>query len=115
MTKVAALPGVVGVTWRLLAHLFLETANSLAFRDNKVANTKYTALSFVPKNLMEQFSRFLNVYFLMLAVVQLVPSITPVSPLTTWVPLFCIIVISAIKEASDDIQRRCVPLEFRPA
>ena len=33
--------------------------------NNVIRNTKYTALSFIPLNLMEQFSRFMNQYFLL--------------------------------------------------
>ena len=44
----------------------------------------------------------MNVYFLALALLQLIPTLTPVSPLTSWVPLIVILSVSAIKEAYDD-------------
>ena len=34
------------------------------FMSNKVVTTKYTCLSFLPKNLFEQFSKMANAYFL---------------------------------------------------
>ncbi|KAJ3675744.1 hypothetical protein LUZ60_004786 [Juncus effusus] len=73
--------------------------------DNKISNTKYTLLNFLPKNLWEQFRRFMNQYFLLIAVLQLWPQITPVNPATTWGPLFVIFTISASKEAWDDYNR----------
>lgn len=73
--------------------------------DNTVSGTKYTVVSFLPKNLMEQFGRPMNVYFLLIAVLQLWPSITPVAPITTWGPLTFVFALSAAKEAYDDYGR----------
>ncbi|XP_078156330.1 phospholipid-transporting ATPase 2-like [Carex rostrata] len=75
------------------------------FCDNRISNTKYTLLNFLPMNLREQFRRFLNQYFLLIACLQLWPEIAPVSPATVWVPLLIIFSISAMKEAWDDYFR----------
>ena len=48
----------------------------------------------------------MNRYFLIIAVLQLVKEITPVNPLTTWLPLAVIFGVTAIKELIDDIGRR---------
>ena len=37
-----------------------------ALPNNSISTTKYTLLSFIPKNLMEQFSKLANVYFLVI-------------------------------------------------
>ncbi|KAJ6420450.1 hypothetical protein OIU84_027899, partial [Salix udensis] len=58
-----------------------------------------------PKNLMEQFSRFMNQYFLLIACLQLWSLITPVNPASTWGPLIFIFAVSATKEAWDDYNR----------
>lgn len=58
-----------------------------AYPSNAMSNTKYNVFTFVPKNLWEQFSRAMNRYFLIIAFLQLEPSITPVNPLTTWLPV----------------------------
>ncbi|VAH31563.1 unnamed protein product [Triticum turgidum subsp. durum] len=76
-----------------------------SYRDNRVSNTKYTLWNFLPKNLLEQFRRFMNQYFLLIACLQLWPTITPVSPATTWGPLAIIFTVSASKEAWDDYNR----------
>ncbi|XP_021717049.1 phospholipid-transporting ATPase 2-like [Chenopodium quinoa] len=73
--------------------------------DNRVSNRKYTLLNFLPKNLLEQFSRFMNQYFLLIACLQLWPLITPVNPASTWGPLIFIFAVSATKEAWDDYNR----------
>jgi phospholipid-translocating ATPase len=77
----------------------------LASLANAVVNTKYTRLNFVPKNLMEQFSRPMAQYFLLIACLQLFRDITPVNPLTTWLPLIVIFAVTAVKEGLDDAGR----------
>jgi phospholipid-translocating ATPase len=47
----------------------------------------------------------MNQYFLLIACLQLFPAITPISPITTWVPLLVIFSVTAIKEAFDDYAR----------
>eukprot|EP00268_Persea_americana_P027236 TRINITY_DN2667_c0_g1_i2.p1 TRINITY_DN2667_c0_g1~~TRINITY_DN2667_c0_g1_i2.p1 ORF type:complete len:1108 (+),score=144.64 TRINITY_DN2667_c0_g1_i2:417-3740(+) len=73
--------------------------------DNRLSNRKYTILNFIPKNLWEQFSRFMNQYFLLIACLQLWSLITPVNPASTWGPLIFIFAVSATKEAWDDYNR----------
>ncbi|XP_058212425.1 phospholipid-transporting ATPase 2 isoform X2 [Rhododendron vialii] len=73
--------------------------------DNRISNRKYTLLNFLPKNLWEQFSRFMNQYFLLIACLQLWPLITPVNPASTWGPLIFIFAVSATKEGWDDYNR----------
>ncbi|KAL1551338.1 Alanine aminotransferase 2 [Salvia divinorum] len=73
--------------------------------DNRISNRKYTILNFLPKNLWEQFSRFMNQYFLLIACLQLWSLITPVNPASTWGPLILIFAVSSSKEAWDDYNR----------
>ncbi|KAG6425308.1 hypothetical protein SASPL_115736 [Salvia splendens] len=73
--------------------------------DNRISNRKYTIWNFLPKNLWEQFSRFMNQYFLLIACLQLWSLITPVNPASTWGPLIFIFAVSASKEAWDDYNR----------
>jgi len=80
-------------------------SNNAEFPNNKVTNTKYNLFTFIPKNLWLQFKRFMNLYFLIIAIIQLNPIIAPVSPLTIWIPLIVIFTISAAKEAADDYVR----------
>ncbi|KAE9586263.1 putative phospholipid-translocating ATPase [Lupinus albus] len=81
-----------------------ESSHDL-YCDNRISNRKYTVLNFLPKNLWEQFSRFMNQYFLLIACLQLWPLITPVNPASTWGPLIFIFAVSASKEALDDYNR----------
>ncbi|KAI6673019.1 hypothetical protein NL676_000925 [Syzygium grande] len=81
-----------------------ESSHDL-YCDNRISNRKYTILNFLPKNLWEQFSRFMNQYFLLIACLQLWSLITPVNPASTWGPLIFIFAVSATKEAWDDYNR----------
>src|SRR5438067_9066673 len=70
------------------------------FVTNKIRTSKYTLLTFLPKNLFEQFRRVANVYFLFLIILQLFPSIgNGVSPVLAAFPLISITIMTAIKDA----------------
>lgn len=47
----------------------------------------------------------MNQYFLMLAFLQLWPLVTPVNPISTWIPLSLIVGIGIMKETADDLLR----------
>ena len=38
------------------------------FTNNKISTTKYTCLSFMPRNLFEQFTKMANAYFLIIMI-----------------------------------------------
>ncbi|GJE99985.1 phospholipid-transporting ATPase [Phanerochaete sordida] len=72
---------------------------------NKVRTSKYTILTFVPRNLYEQFRRVANLYFLAVVIVQIFPVFGAPSPQTGALPLLFIIVVTAIKDAIEDYRR----------
>lgn len=72
---------------------------------NELKTSKYTIATFLPVNLFEQFSRVANLYFLFMAVLQLIPGLSPTSWFTTVFPLVFVLCINAIKEAYDDINK----------
>ena len=77
------------------------------FPDNTVANTKYRPLAIFPlKGHFLQLKHNTNRYFLFIAVLQLNTNITPVNPLTTWLPLIFVVAISMTKDLIDDLGRR---------
>eukprot|EP00667_Euglena_gracilis_P000593 EG_transcript_593 len=78
---------------------------NLLYSTNEVRNSKYTLVSFLPLNLYEQFRRPLNRYFLLVACLQFIPVIAPVSPISTLLPLALAFLLTAAKEGYDDLQR----------
>ncbi|XP_076443578.1 phospholipid-transporting ATPase ID-like [Babylonia areolata] len=75
------------------------------YAQNKITTSKYNILTFLPKNLFEQFQRLANAYFLGLLILQLIPPVSSLNPIATIIPLFFVLSISGIKEAIDDFQR----------
>uniref|UniRef100_A0A8D1Q498 Phospholipid-transporting ATPase n=1 Tax=Sus scrofa TaxID=9823 RepID=A0A8D1Q498_PIG len=73
------------------------------FIDNRIISSKYTVWNFVPKNLFEQFRRVANFYFLIIFLVQLMID-TPTSPITSGLPLFFVITVTAIKQVGDIVR-----------
>ncbi|KAI9843023.1 MAG: putative aminophospholipid-translocase [Sclerophora amabilis] len=73
---------------------------------NAVSNAKYTAWSFLPHTLYNEFSFFFNLYFLLVALSQVVPALR-IGYLSTYIaPLAFVLAITLGKEALDDIARR---------
>ncbi|KAH8581608.1 phospholipid-translocating P-type ATPase [Cryptosporidium sp. chipmunk genotype I] len=82
------------------------------FVPNIVCNQKYSIVTFVPKVLFDQFSNFFNFFYLIVALLQLVPELRT-GPLFTYIaPLLLVISITIGKEAIDDIKRYKRDKEF---
>lgn len=75
------------------------------YADNYIKTSKYSLLTFLPLNLFEQFRRLANTYFLCLLILQLIPQISSLTPITTAVPLIVVLFITGLKDAHDDICR----------
>ncbi|GMF15241.1 unnamed protein product [Phytophthora lilii] len=86
--------------------LFGSNDQSYMFPSNAVKTAIYTPYNFLPKNLFKQFTRFSNVYFLVITVLQLLPQVTSSNGVPTMVvPLMFIIVVSAVRDVMEDVQR----------
>lgn len=75
------------------------------FPSNYVSTTKYNLLTFVPLALILQFRRYANLYFLACAIMQSIPLISPLSPLSAVLPLVFVISLSMAREAFEDYKR----------
>lgn len=76
------------------------------FPPNAVSHAKYTAYSFLPRTLYNEFKFFLNMYFLLVAVSQILPALR-IGYLSTYIaPLAFVISVTLGKEAYDDMYRR---------
>lgn len=79
---------------------------SLKYPPNVVSNAKYTPWSFLPRTLYNEFSFFFNIYFLLVALSQIIP-ILRIGYMSSYIaPLAFVVFISLGKEALDDIGRR---------
>lgn len=69
--------------------------------NNTISSNKYTILTFVPRNLFEQFHRVANFYFLGIFIMQVLID-SPVSPYTSGLPLCFVVGLTAVKQAYED-------------
>ncbi|POW20980.1 hypothetical protein PSHT_02928 [Puccinia striiformis] len=72
---------------------------------NKVRTTKYTIITFFPKNMWEQFRNVANVYFLVLIIFQVFPIFGAATPQVAMLPLVFILSVTALKDAFEDYRR----------
>lgn len=75
------------------------------YKENYIRTTKYTKFSFLPLSLLLQFKRLANVYFLITAVIQSLPMISPLTPVTAIAPLTFVLAVSMIREGIEDYIR----------
>jgi phospholipid-transporting ATPase len=76
------------------------------FPDNKISTSKYTALTFLPKNLFYQFSKLANIYFVLVGCLQFITAISTSGGIPyIFIPLTCIICVSALKDLLEDLKR----------
>ncbi|QRW12581.1 phospholipid-translocating P-type ATPase [Ceratobasidium sp. AG-Ba] len=76
---------------------------SEGYPTNYVSTSKYNIATFIPKFLVEQFSKYANVFFLFTAFIQQVPGVSPTNRYTTIAPLSLVLLASAFKEVSEDL------------
>lgn len=72
---------------------------------NKVRTSKYTLITFLPKNLFEQFRRVANIYFLALVILQLFSIFGAPNAQIGMLPLLFILGMTAIKDGIEDWRR----------
>ena len=115
-------------------HPFIHSVSmiNLLLQNNRIKTSKYSALTFLPLNLFEQFQRLANFYFLCLLILQviwlyqyhdyivlyiyilklliiitlifqLIPQISSLTPITTLLPLVGVLALTALKDGYDDI------------
>ncbi|EAS01110.3 phospholipid-translocating P-type ATPase, flippase family protein (macronuclear) [Tetrahymena thermophila SB210] len=86
-------------------HQHLNESNSKKFPSNFIKTSRYTAVSFLPMSLLLQFQRYANIYFLVTAILQCIPQISPLSPFVAVAPLIFVLAVSMAREGYEDYQR----------
>ncbi|KAL4451006.1 hypothetical protein ABPG74_021328, partial [Tetrahymena malaccensis] len=86
--------------------IYSNVPEHVKFCNNSISTTKYTLFTFIPINLVEQFSKLANVYFLFIGMMQMINeiSISNGQPVI-YVPLFVVLMISGIKDLFEDMKR----------
>lgn len=79
--------------------------NEKTFIKNYISTTRYNLITFLPKAIFLQFTRYANIYFLFMAILQMIPAISPLSPISSVAPLVFVISLSVIREGLEDYNR----------
>ena len=83
-----------------------DAIDDVAFPPNDIHTTKYTSWpNFIARFLYEQFSKYANMYFGCIALIQQIPGVAPTSKLATVIPLSFIMMVSAGRELWEDHKR----------
>ncbi|GAP91940.2 putative p-type ATPase [Rosellinia necatrix] len=75
------------------------------YLSNTIRTSRYTVYDFVPKQLIFQFTRLSNAYFLAIGIPQTVPGLSTTGTYTTIVPLLFFVLLTILKEGYDDYKR----------
>jgi phospholipid-translocating ATPase len=75
------------------------------YPDNAINNCKYTWYSFVPIVLFNQFKYFFNLFFLLIALSQILPPLRVGFLISFVAPLVFVLAVTMIKEFYDDRSR----------
>ena len=75
------------------------------FINNYIKSSKYTPWNFLPRQLFAQFSKLANLYFLTVAILQMIPGLSTTGTYTTIIPLMFFVSVSMAKEGYEDIRR----------
>ncbi|KXG47968.1 ATPase, P-type, K/Mg/Cd/Cu/Zn/Na/Ca/Na/H-transporter [Penicillium griseofulvum] len=72
---------------------------------NYIRSSRYSLWSFFPRQFFAQFTKVANFYFLIVAILQMIPGLSTTGTYTTIVPLLIFVGISMGKEGFDDYRR----------
>ncbi|CAN9304202.1 unnamed protein product [Alternaria alternata] len=83
----------------------VDERTSQPYTSNWIRSTRYSAWNFIPRQLVAQFSKLANFYFLVISILQMIPGLSTTGQFTTIVPLLFFVTLSIAKEGYDDLRR----------
>ncbi|XP_042035935.1 phospholipid-transporting ATPase 1-like isoform X2 [Salvia splendens] len=75
------------------------------FAGNSIRTSKYSFLTFLPRNLFEQFHRIAYIYFLVIAILNQLPQLAVFGRGASILPLALVLFVTAVKDAYEDFRR----------
>lgn len=79
----------------------------LHFQNNAISTSKYNLVTFLPKNLWDQFHKLANIYFLVIAILQAIPQISVSNGVPNiLLPLIFVLAVSGVKDFLEDNKRK---------
>eukprot|EP00268_Persea_americana_P024574 TRINITY_DN23999_c0_g2_i1.p1 TRINITY_DN23999_c0_g2~~TRINITY_DN23999_c0_g2_i1.p1 ORF type:complete len:1322 (+),score=267.17 TRINITY_DN23999_c0_g2_i1:1251-5216(+) len=82
-----------------------RTNDKYEFTGNEIRTSKYTVITFLPKNLFIQFHRVAYLYFLAIAALNQLPPLAVFGRTVSLFPLLFVLVVTAIKDGYEDWRR----------
>ncbi|PSS24049.1 Phospholipid-transporting ATPase, partial [Actinidia chinensis var. chinensis] len=82
-----------------------KTNDKFEFAGNSIRTGKYSILTFLPRNLFEQFHRVAYIYFLVIAVLNQLPQLAVFGRAASIMPLAFVLLVTAVKDAYEDWRR----------
>ncbi|PKA61830.1 Phospholipid-transporting ATPase 1 [Apostasia shenzhenica] len=82
-----------------------RTNSRLEFAGNSIRTAKYSFLTFLPRNLYEQFHRVAYIYFLVIAILNQLPQLAVFGRGASILPLAFVLFVTAVKDAYEDWRR----------
>ena len=82
-----------------------KTNEKFEFARNSIRTGKYSILTFLPRNLFEQFHRIAYIYFLVIAVLNQLPQLAVFGRGVSILPLAFVLLVTAVKDAYEDWRR----------
>jgi phospholipid-transporting ATPase len=76
----------------------LPRPEHVKYKSNYISTTKYNVFTYLPLSLILQFKRYANIYFLVCAVLQSIPLLSPLNPASAVLPLIFVLALSMIRE-----------------
>lgn len=83
----------------------IERISQMPYIENHVSSARYTLYNFLPRQLVFQFSKVANIYFLVVSILQMIPGLSTTGSYTTIIPLALFISIAMAREGYDDYRR----------
>ncbi|CAD8112753.1 unnamed protein product [Paramecium primaurelia] len=75
------------------------------FPSNFIKTSRYNVVTFLPKSLLLQFTRYANIYFLCIAIIQCIPVLSTLNPFSAIAPLVFVLGLSMAREGWEDYGR----------
>lgn len=90
---------------RLSGASLVDERRGHAYISNSIRTSRYTVYDFFPKQVLFQFSRLGNFYFLCVGIPQTIPGLSTTGNYTTILPLLFFVLLTVAKEGYDDYKR----------
>ncbi|KAL3419672.1 phospholipid-translocating P-type ATPase [Phlyctema vagabunda] len=86
-------------------HALIDERTGTPYIGNGIRSSRYTLWNFLPRQIIFQFSKLANFYFLIISVMSLIPGLSTTGESTNIAPLMVFVALSMGKEGYDDLRR----------